>query len=356
MNKFLALGAIAGSLFFSSCSSDDDFIIDSGNGNEEPVEEPEEPEILPYEDGVIVLNEGNMAAGSVSFLHEDLTTVENNVFETVNSDKELGGYLQSIFFYEDLAYIISNGSNLITVVDRKTFEYKGVVDSGLNIPYYGVAYNGKAYVSNLAGFDTGDDDFIAVIDLETLEVEETIIAGTYLDEVEEENGLIYLQGSSFGNGNSIHVFDPATNSISNTFTTNGGLNSFEIEDNRLYALSKTELQVFDLVTNEEIRTINFPEEITSAQNLVIEDDTIYFTAVGAVYSMAKDATDLPETSLFSLDGVTTLYGFDVEDDMIWTGDAIDYVSAGVVRLYTLSGDKKYEFTVGLLPNSFYFND
>ncbi|WBL20944.1 YncE family protein [Zunongwangia sp. HRR-M8] len=370
MKKILVFGAIAGSLFFSSCSSDDDFIVGSGNDNEEPVEEPEEPveepeepveepeepETLPYEDGVIVLNEGNMAAGSVSFLNEDLSTVENNIFKTVNPDLELGGYLQSIFFDGDLAYIISNASNIITVVNRETFEYKGVVDSGLNVPYYGAVYNGKAYVSNLADFNTGEDDFIAVIDLETLEVEETIVAGTYLDGIEEENGLIYVQGSSFGNGNSIHVFDPATNSISNTFTTNAGLNSFEIEDDHLYALSKTELQVFDLNTNEEIRTIDFPEEITSAQNLVIEDDTIYFTAVGAVYSMAKDAIDLPETSLFSLDGVTTLYAFDVEDDMIWTGDAKDYVSGGAVRVYSLSGDMMHEFNVGLIPNSFYFND
>ncbi|MCL6217348.1 YncE family protein [Zunongwangia pacifica] len=353
MNKFLALGVVATSLFFGSCSSDDDFIVDSSNDNEEPTEEPENQ---PYEDGVFVLNEGNMAAGSVSFLNEDLSAVENSIFKTVNPDLELGGYLQSIFFDGDLAYIISNASNIITVVDRETFEYKGVVDSGLNVPYYGVAYNGKAYVSNLADFNTGEDDFIAVIDLETLEVEKTIVAGTYLDDVDEEDGLIYVQGSSFGNGNSIHVFDPATNSISYTFTTNAGLNSFEIEDDHLYVLSKTQLQVFDLNTNEEINTINFPEEITSAKNLVIEDNMIYFTVESAVYTMAENATEFPDASLFSLDEVTTLYAFDVEGDMIWTGDAKDYVSGGAVRVYSLSGDVMHEFIVGLIPNSFYFND
>ena len=343
MNKFLFLGAISASLFFGSCSSDDDNI----NVETSPT----------YENGVFVLNEGNMAAGSVSFLNEDLTTVENNIFKTVNPDLELGGYLQSIFFDGDLAYIISNASNIITVVDRETFEYKGVVDSGLNVPYYGTVYNGKAYVSNLADFNTGEDDFIAVIDLETLEVEKTIVAGTYLDNVDEEDGLIYVLGSSFGNGNSIHVFDPATNSISNTFTTNAGLNSFEIEDDHLYALSKTQLQVFDLNTNEEINTINFPEEITSAKNLVIEDNMIYFTVDSAVYTMAENATEFPGASLFNLDEVETLYAFDVEDDMIWTGDAReDYASAGAVRVYSLSGDMIHEFTVGLIPNSFYFND
>ena len=57
-----------------------------------------------------------------------------------------------------------------------------------------------------------------------------------------------------------------------------------------------------------------------------------------------------------MDEVNKLYAFDVEDDMIWTGDAKDYASAGAVRVYSLSGDMIHEFTVGLIPNSFYFND
>ena len=47
MNKFLFLGAISASLFFSSCSSDDDNIIDNGN-------EVETPESFPYKEGVII--------------------------------------------------------------------------------------------------------------------------------------------------------------------------------------------------------------------------------------------------------------------------------------------------------------
>ena len=345
ISKLFALG-LFGTFLLNSCSSDDDGFV----------EVPEENEEQAYEEGVIILNEGSQTEGTVSFLDSEFTNVENNIFETVNPDMGLGGYLQSIFFDEDHAYIISNGSNLITVVDRETFEYEGVVDSGLNVPYYGVAYNGKAYVSNLAGFETGEDDFIAVIDLETLEVEQTLVAGTYLDDVEEENGLIYIQGSSFGSGNSIHVFDPTTNSISYTFTTNIGLNSFEVEDDELFALSGSQLQVFNLTTNEEISTINFPEDITSAQNLKIEDNNIYFTVGSAVYSMTESDTEFPESSLFSLDEVNMLYAFDVEDDIIWTGDARDYASAGAVRLYSLSGELLNDFTVGIMPNSFYFND
>ncbi|MDT0649163.1 YncE family protein [Autumnicola edwardsiae] len=344
INKFLAFTALTGSLIFSSCSSDDDF--------NEPEPQPEGG----YSEGVIILNEGSQSQGTVSFLDEEFSSVENNIFESVNPGMGLGGYLQSIFFDGDLAYIISNGSNLITVVDRYTFEYVASVDSGLNIPYYGVAHNGKAYVSNLAGFDTGEDDYIAVIDLETLEVEQTLVAGTYLDKVLEEDGLIYVQGSSFGNGNSVHVFDPSSNSISYTFTTNQGLSSFEIEDDNLYALSGSQLQVFDINSHEEISTINFPEDITSPQNLDIEDDMIYFTASKSVYMMAEDATEFPEESLFDLDEVTTLYSFEVEDDIIWTGDARDYSSAGAVRLYSLSGELMNEFSVGINPNSFYFND
>ena len=345
ITKLFTLSLI-GSFLLHSCSSDDN----------NDIVEPTPPESAAYTNGVFVVNEGSQSTGTVSFLDAASTSIENNIFETVNPEMDLGKFVQSMFFDEDNAYIIANGSNLITVVDRYTFEYKGQVDSGLNIPYYGVVYDGKAYVTNLADFSTGTGDFIAVIDLTSLEVEETVVAGTYLDFVDEEDGVIYVEGASFGTGNAVHAFDPATNSITKTYTTVEGVNSFEIEGEQLFALSSSQLQVFNLDSGEETYHIDFPEEVNSARNLVFENDMFYFTSGLAVYGLAETATTFPEESLFEFTDVITLYAFDVEDGFIWTGDAKDYASAGTVRIYNNSGELENEFEVGVNPNSFYFID
>ncbi|MFD2432632.1 hypothetical protein ACFSO9_03210 [Mesonia maritima] len=151
--RFLAL-IFCSVLFLTSCSNDDDFTPPEDSKN------PEEPgeEQGKYKNGIFVLNEGGI--GTVTYISDDLENVEQTIFQNVNEGEDLGGYAQSIFFEDDLAYIISNGSNLITVVNRYTFELVGKVDSGLEVPRYGVIYNGKAYVTNQGDtLDGGVDDF-----------------------------------------------------------------------------------------------------------------------------------------------------------------------------------------------------
>ena len=182
----------------NSCSSDDDNI-------DPEIEQPEST----YADGLFVLNEGNSGGGSVTFIDNDLQNVENEIYQEMNADDDLGQYLQSIFFNDDYAYIVSNGSNMITIVDRYTFEYVDRIDSGLLSPRYGVIENGKIYISNQGNYEapgvTEFDDFIAIIDLETLEVEKTIETNTVLEYIHEQDGMIYVQKAAFGGGNEIQV-------------------------------------------------------------------------------------------------------------------------------------------------------
>lgn len=365
----LFLFGILGAFSLNSCSNDDDNIIP------EPTSEGD------YTNGFFVLNEGSQSAGTVTFISEDFQNVEQEIFATVNGGDDLGQYVQSMFFDDDRAYIISNGSNLITVVDRYTFEYIGQVDSDLSIPYYGVAYNGKAYVSNLEDYGNPNTDYVAVIDLETLEVEEKILAGANLDEVKEENGLIYFEGSYFGSGNSILVFDPSSNSFIKTFTLfenntgegeEEGLNSFEIEDDYLYALTTKNLYKLDLTTGEEISKVEFSNDFIGTANLEIENDMIYFTLSTSVdtsektsvFALAEGVVDsvediyTPDEAIITYDSKNkygNLYGFEVEGDYIYTAEAPTFTEGGKVRIYTLSGDLTAELTVGIGPNGFYFN-
>lgn len=340
----LLLIAVAGSVFFASCNSDDSSSAPLG----------------AYDNGVLVLNEGNASAGSVTYIGEDMTTVSQNIYSAENPGDGIGGYVQSIFFNDDKAYIISNGSNKITIVNRYTFKLIDKIETGFNVPRYGVVVNGKAYVTNLATFGSLTDDFISVINLTTNEVESTIAVNAIADKITEENGKLYVANGTYGDGSSVTVINPATSSIVTKIETGNSPNSFEEEDNVLYVLcsnytAATKLVKINLANNNILSEITFPESMGNAQNLNIEDGKIYFNVDSKVFSMALNATSVSETPLFTSTAVT-VYGFAVEDDKIFVADAKDYNSDGKVFVYSTAGALQKEFSVGLIPNGFYFND
>ncbi len=358
LTKFLA-GAFIGSILLSACSDDDDFTRE--------IDEP----LGTYDNGILVLNEGSQTAGTVTYVSQDLQTSEQAIYQFVNEGDDLGNYVQSIFFNDDLAYIISNGSNLITVVNRYTFELVGKVDSGLNVPRYGVVENGKAYVTNQADFSTNEDDYVAIINLETLQVEETVIIGDAVEFIEEEDGLLYIQNATYDTGNKVAVFNPTTNTVDNTietYTYTGtlygspnefGLNSFEIEDGFLYTLSGSYLEKFNLNSLELESSIPLAYEDGDAYNIDIEDNQIYFTVGTSVYRMGINAEEAPEEAVLTYNSNSAygvMYGFEVEDNRIYIADGGDFGSDSFVEVYDLQGSLLNNITVGVGPNGFYFND
>lgn len=342
----LLLVAFLGSTVFVSCSDDD------SKGDNTP--------LGAYDNGVLVVNEGNGTAGSITFIGNDMTTIQQDVYGVVNEGDGIGGYVQSIFFDDDKAFIISNASNKITVVNRYTFELIDKIDSGLNIPRYGVVENGKAYVTNQAAFDSTTDDFVAVINLSTYEVESTIALNAIGERILEENGKLYVTNGTYGEGNSVTVINPTSNAIVSTISTGISPTSFEEENGILYVLcgnynDASKLVRVQLSNNEILSEVTFPEALGNAQNLNIEDGKLYFTVNSDVFSASLNATTISETPLFT-SGATTLYGFAVEDDKIYVADAKDFASSGRVFIYSTTGALQKEFPVGLNPNGFYFND
>lgn len=342
-NVRLFLLGLLGAFLLNSCSKDDDEIIT------EPVLQGD------YVNGIFVLNEGG--TGSVTFISEDLQTVEQEIYAAVNEGDDIGQYAQSMFFSEELAFIISGGSNLITVVDRFTFELIGKVDSGLEGPRYGVAVDGKAYVTNQAGWETDQDDYIAVIDIETLTVEETVIVNAVAEYILEGSGLLYIQNAAFGSGNQISVFNPSNNTIEETLTVGDGLNSIDIEDNTLYALSSGTLEMINLTTHETTTEIE-SDGFSMAQNLDVENGIIYYTIENGVYSMGAGATEPASDPFIEYDSDSpygVMYGFEVEDDRVFIGDGGDFSSNSFVEIYSTTGDFLEKIQVGIAPNGFYFN-
>src|SRR5690554_4716259 len=98
MKNYNLIFALLIGLFLVACSSDDD-----------SPSHPDNPH-LAYDYGFFVLNEGSSAGGTVSFVSKDLEEVRHEIFTTENPNEELGLglFLQSIFFDETRAFVVSN--------------------------------------------------------------------------------------------------------------------------------------------------------------------------------------------------------------------------------------------------------
>jgi uncharacterized protein DUF5074 len=338
----LFFAMLAGSLLLISCDDTD---------SSAPLE--------AYENGVFVVNEGNGTAGSVTFIGDDMATIQQNVYGAENAGDGLGGYIQSIFFNGDEAFIISNGSNKITVVNRYTFKVIDKIETALSVPRYGVVLNGKAYVTNLATFGSLTDDFVSVINLSTYEVEDTFPVNAIADRISISNGKLFIGNGNYGEGHSVTVMNASNGSILTTVETTLSPTSMALGANTLYVLCSnytdpSTIVKIDMSNNEVTGTITLADGLVNAQNLDIEHGKLYFTVNSNVYTATLDVTTISDTPLFTSEAVT-LYGFNVENDKIYASDAKDYVSDGKVFIYSLSGALQNQFTVGLIPNGFYFN-
>src|SRR5690606_7777961 len=166
--------------FAISCASDDD-------GNSE-----ETPPVGDYRSGTFILNEGGFGSSnaSVSFLNEN-GQIHNGIFSLVNN-RNLGDVAQSMGFNGDNAYIVVNNSATVEVVDRYTFQHIATVSEMIVNPRYIVFENNKGYISDLGDPTNSNDDFIAILNLETNLVEAKIAVVEGPEQMVAHNGKIYV--------------------------------------------------------------------------------------------------------------------------------------------------------------------
>lgn len=357
LNK-LFLAIIVSSTFFVSCSNDDDTVTP----------EPEPAPRGKYEGGLFIIEEGvfEKANGSISYLSDDLK-LGKNVFSLVNEGKEIKDAPQSIGFNGDFAYIIVNRGNKIEVVNRNTFKSIATINTQINNPRYIAFANGKGYITNWGNSADPSDDYVAVIDLTTNKVSSTIPVVEGPEQIIENNGKLYVaHKGGWGQGNSLSVIksNSATGEVIN-FTVGDIPSSLVKENGTLYVLCNGKLSYtgnettgklvkIDMNTDKITSTIDFPG-FTHPGFLAIENSKLYYTIGTNIYTTPTSATTLPTTEIFKAK-VTTLYGFAVKNNKIYVADAVNYQDPGDIYIYSLTGTLSNEFSVGIIPNGFYFND
>lgn len=347
-NLVLALSLL---ILSFSCSSDDD------SNQQEPQG--------AYENGILVTNQGNFEKGngSVTFVSDDFSYVEQKVFSKVNGTL-LGDTVQSIGFHEDLAYIIVNYSQKIEVVNRYTFQSVATIDSGLSNPRNITFLSGKGYVTNWGDGSNPSDDYVAVIDLEANKVSSTIPVGEGPENIVNNGTTIYVahQGGHKQN-NVVSVIKPNSEAV--TTITVGDVPNSMVFDNQglLYVLSGGipawtgnetggQLNVINTSSNTVSATLEFGDN-EHPSNLSY-GESLYYTLNGGVYKLAVGISTLPTTSV--IENINFNF-MTIHNNILYGVDAGDYTSAGTLQSFDLNTNApKHSKEVGIIPGGIYFND
>ena len=349
--KKIILSLLSVSLFVFSCSNDDDGDVQLPLGD--------------YDNGILVSSEGGPA--SVSYISDDYMTVENEIYYNVNSEN-LGVYLQSIGFNGDLAYIISDNANTITVVNRYTFLKQAEISTGLLTPRYITFLNGKGYVTNWGDGTDTTDDFIAEIDLTTNTVTSTIAIGEGPERILAKGDNLYVSHKGGYNiNNIISVIDTTDDSIETitvndapdeiAFDSNGNLVVLCSGDTRSWVADYVETAAsitrINTTTNTVIETLEFAAGLHPSQ-MAHDDDEVYYSMSNKIYELDDDESTLPTTSILEIADIY-LYGLSVDDDKIYVTNA-SFTAQSELLIYDLDSATLLEtFNVGLGASKIYFN-
>jgi len=349
MNKFKLVSLLFISiLVFNSCTS-------------------EEVEPLGvYENGFFVLNEGGFMAGNagITYISNDYLTIEQHVFKNVNV-VDLGDTAQSIFMYENKAYIIINGSNKIEVVNRYTMEQiTTIIGSGINNPRYMVAHNGKGYISNWGSAFDGTDDFVSVIDLDSDTLISMISVGEGPEKLEVVSDYIFvaLKGG-YGFNNQITVLNSTTDMVQTSISVGDIPNSIYADGDDLYVLCAGKESWTGAESNGAFYKINTNTlQVENSWNfaisehpnyLIFDANSFYYHLNGGVYKWDGSSV-LPIVSETGLSGY--YYGMYAKDQKLFTTDAVDYSSEGVLKVFNLNDNTEIQsITTGIIPNGVVFN-
>lgn len=352
-------------LLFISCSSDDNFVEELDT-------------IGDYTYGLFVLNEGNFGAGNteVSFIDNMFTGVTNNIFGSANAGNSLGDTAQSIAMYEDYAFVVVNNSHKIVVVDRHSFAFIDVIEEGIDNPRYMTVVNGKGYVTNWGDPNDASDDFVAVIDLETLTVEVSITVDFGPEKIVSNGQQVFVAHiGAYGHNNKLSVIDVNSNSVTKEIEVGDDPNSLQLADNNLWVLAggkpsyaeggPTDGKLVKIDLSSLTVTKEFDFIGTSPSHLEYDQGKLYYTisvedwetyqTESNIYAMDPSSQELPTESVFFTD--RAFYGAAIKDGMYFGGDAKDYSSNGSVFVYDLlSGQELHVFNVGVSPSGFFFTE
>ena len=332
----------------------------------EPDDEDNDNPVLPAKSSAVyVLNQGSFSGNnaSVTMINLENDSVSPDYFFAQN-DRELGDTGADLFIYGGKAYILTNVSSQLEIVNSLTFKsIKQIPFFNEGIPQQPSAVTG--YKNNV--YVTAYDGTVTVIDTASLEIIKVINVGLNPDAILASAGLIWVSNSgglNFPNyDNTISVIDPVT--LTETEKIVVGTNPYTLQADAygdIYVITrgnyndeKMRLRIIDAST----KTVKQTFEDFEAYNFTIEGDTAfvyhydYMGTNGSTILMIDVKTEQVITDSFITDGtlVETVYGIaaDPTSNDIYITDAQSFQGKGLVFRFSNDGKLKSTYQAGINP-------
>ncbi len=314
--------------------------------------------------------EGNFGNGDATLYSYDPihATVYNDLYSTING-QPLGDVLQSIQHIGNRLFLCVNNSDKVVVLDD--MDLKLVATLSIPKPRYIVPVSSTtAYVSALYS------NKVYVLNLQQMRVTDTID----LPGQNPEGMCVY------NNNVIVCTWDTARKKIYSIDIANGRVGAaIEIggyapqealldKEQMLWVLAgeqyvgKTSTWTrLDPSTGQVLKTYTFPAEANVVRPVFNKaKDTLYFieanqgggTANNGVYRMGIHDEQLPLQPFVAARQFQYFWalGIDPVSGNVYVGDPRGFVQKGIIYIYQPDGTLLQQFTVGLGPGHFYFDD
>lgn len=330
--------------------------------------EIQQSDIIFNEKGkIFILSEGlfNMNNSSIQMIDFDTEKYHADYFSTINQ-RGLGDTANDMIIHEELIFVVVNVSSQIEVIDTKTgisvrripvMDENGRGRQPRNI----IANNDKIYVCSF-------DGTVSQIDLESLEIEETIVVGKNPDGIAISHGFLYVSNSG---GLDAPNYDQTVSKIDienfvlvKTIPT--GINPYTLKSDSqgdVYVIARgnygSSAATFQKIDQEDqILTI---KDISDPTDFTIFNDTAYIycyhTPTGTFRLMTYDCIreEIIDTDFLTGDfHITKPYGIMVHpaSRRLYLTDAVNHTVKG--DLYCFEADGKYLYhlkQIGLNPHA-----
>ena len=307
---------------------------------------------------VLVINEGNFfsANGSLDVFDISSNQVENAVFPA-------NATIQQVSMHEEMVYLVTNAPDRLDILNDR-FESIASVDEGLDNPISFDAIGNTGYVSNWGDINTAftdnPDSYIAIIDLESYEVTDSILLDDRPENLLVHDDRVYV---ALEGGTSVAVIDPVT-LVVNEITLPAGPSNMVVDNLGMIWVLCTSGSLVEIDPSTASTGISIDGLITAgySEKLSIDGTGNYlyflagsndsFTGLTTVY---KVDLSLQQVDPVIEDGIA-LYGLGVnpESGHIYLGDSNAFQSTGTAFIYNSSGNKMDEFATGIGPKGFLF--
>ena len=323
-----------------------------------------------YSNGIFIVNEGPFGngTGTISFLKRDGSGLTNEIYQKANLSLPLGSIVQSMTVIGDKAYIVVNDANKIEIASSKTFESIQTLENVSSPRYIKSGENGKFYVScwdnTVKIYNTDDTGSIGQINVGT-GPEKMLL---------DDQKLWVLNQGGFSIDSTISIIDITTAQVINTvdiYPKPTGIN--QDKNGNIWVIcsgygwngwpdsTDTHGHLICLTPNDYLilKDFEFPTTFNHPEKLEINSagDVLYYSYPGGIYKHMIDADSLNLTPFINKVGLFYGLGLDINDDMIYGGDAMGFVQNGMVFKYEASsGIMVDSLEVGIGPGEFYFTE